>query len=220
LPSADDIDWASLRRDMVARQIEQRGVRHPGVLAAMRRVPRHLFIPDAARAQAYDDCALPLKAGQTISQPYVVAAMTQAVADRVPGKILEVGTGSGYQAAVLTEMGADVYTIEVDPDTAAEARRRLGELGFHGVHARAGDGARGWPEAAPFDGILVTAATTDVPPALLAQAAEGGRIVAPLGDAGQQSLVRWTRRGAGWERESMFPVRFVPLHGGNPMEES
>jgi len=202
------------RDAMVAEQIEARGIRDPAVLRAMRTVPRHEFVPADERAHAYDDRPLPIGHGQTISQPYIVAFMTEAAAVRPGIRVLEVGTGSGYQAAVLAEVGADVYSIEIVAPLAAEARQALARTGYERVHLRVSDGHRGWPEAAPFDAILVTAAAERVPPDLVAQLAPGGRLVIPVGDLSQDLEVH-TRGPEGITIERVLPVRFVPLVGGD-----
>jgi protein-L-isoaspartate(D-aspartate) O-methyltransferase len=199
---------------MVAEQIEARGIRDPAVLRAMRAVPRHEFVPAAERAHAYDDRPLPIGHGQTISQPYIVAFMTEAAAVHPGSRVLEVGTGSGYQAAVLAESGADVYSIEIVEPLAAEARRTLARTGYERVHLRVGDGHRGWPDAAPFDAIVVTAAAERVPPDLVAQLAPGGRLVIPVGDLSQDIEVH-THTPEGITVERVLPVRFVPLVGGD-----
>ena len=201
---------AAARSAMVAEQIEDRGVHDPEVLRAMRAVPRHEFVPVELRAEAYEDQPLPIGDGQTISQPYVVAFMTEAAAVRPGTRVLEIGTGSGYQAAVLAEVGADVYTIEIVPALARSARAALARAGYERVHARTGDGHAGWPEAAPFDAIVVTAAAPEVPPALLAQLAPGGRLVMPVGDAWQEVEIH-ERTGKGITVTRVLPVRFVPL---------
>jgi protein-L-isoaspartate(D-aspartate) O-methyltransferase len=202
---------AELRQQMVQEQIAARGLRDPGVLAAMRSVPRHEFVPPAYRDRAYQDSALPIEAGQTISQPYIVALMTE-LAEVHPGdRVLEVGTGSGYQAAVLAAMGAEVYSIEIVPRLARGARARLQRLGYL-VHLRQGDGYAGWPEHAPFRAILVTAAPPEVPAPLLSQLAVGGKLVAPVG-GGEQTLTVVSRDAAGFTRRSVIPVAFVPMTG-------
>jgi len=195
---------------MVREQIERRGVKDPRVLRAMESVPRHLFVPEPFRASAYDDGPLPIGEGQTISQPYIVAFMSEAVRPRPADRVLEVGTGSGYQTAVLSLLVGHVDTIEVRPRLAEAARTRLGELGCANVTVRVDDGHAGWPEDAPFDAIVVTAAPHEVPPALLEQLAIGGRLVIPLGTLDQE-LVRLTRREGGTDREVLLPVRFVPM---------
>jgi len=197
---------------MVARQIEGRGVRDARTLAALRKVPRHLFVPAALAGDAYADHALPIGHDQTISQPYVVAFMTEALGLRGGETVLEVGTGSGYQAAVLAEIAARVYTIEIVVPLAEEARERLARLGYRNVEVRAGDGYRGWPDKAPFDAVIVTAAAPRIPEPLKQQLKDGGRLVIPVGDW-YQELVVLTKRGDGLERRSIFPVRFVPMTG-------
>ena len=204
--------FAGMRQRMVEEQIERRGVRDARVLAAMRAVPRHLFVPDDLRARAYDDAPLPIGEGQTISQPFIVAFMTEAARVAPGDRVLEVGTGSGYQAAVLAAIGAEVMSIEILPGLAERARTALAAIGFEKVAVRTGDGFRGWPEAAPFDAVLVTAAPDEVPPPLLAQLKVGGRLVIPVG-TGTQALIRVTRTAEGFERESLLPVRFVPMTG-------
>ena len=200
------------RRRMVERQIEARGLTDERVLAVMRKVPRHEFVPPNARASAYEDRPLPIGHNQTISQPYIVAVMTDLADVDAKARVLEVGTGSGYQAAVLAELVAEVYTIEIVEPLAARAARTLERLGYASVHVRHGDGYRGWPAAAPFDAILVTAAAPTVPPALLEQLAVGGRLVIPVGDRHQQLEVH-TRTPDGVRVERSFSVRFVPMTG-------
>lgn len=200
---------------MVERQIAARDVRDPRVLAALREVPRHRFVPAEYAASAYDDCALPLAGGQTISQPYVVALMVEALALAAADRVLEVGTGSGYAAAVLSRIAAEVFTIERLEELGEHARRRLRELGYANVHVRIGDGSLGWPDAAPFAAILVSAGAPAVPPTLASQLAPGGRLVIPIGSASQgQRLLRITRRAPDTlERENLGEVMFVPLVG-------
>jgi len=196
---------------MVREQIEARGVRDPRVLAAMRRVPRHAFVPSRWDWAAYDDRALPIGEGQTISQPYVVAVMTELARVGSESKVLEVGTGSGYQAAVLAEVAGQVYSIEIVTSLAEQAARVLRELGYDELHLRTGNGWAGWPEAAPFDAIVVTAAPPTVPPALLEQLAVGGRLVIPVGEDESQELQVHERTPEGVKVRDVFPVRFVPL---------
>jgi protein-L-isoaspartate(D-aspartate) O-methyltransferase len=200
------------RQDMVARQLQRRDITDPRVLVAMGTVPRHRFVPGALVSRAYGDYPLPIGEDQTISQPYIVALMTQW-AEVAPGdKVLEVGTGSGYQAAVLAELTEKVFSIEIRPELARQAAARLKDLGYVRVQVRSGDGYQGWPEAAPFDAILVTAAAPKVPPALTAQLKEGGRLVIPLGPpGGAQTLMRYRRVQGKLVEEASLPVRFVPL---------
>ena len=200
------------REKMVTGQIEARGVSDPLVLDAMRTVPRHLFVPEPYKALAYADRPLPIGVGQTISQPYIVALMTELL--RIDGRerILEVGTGSGYQAAVLAEMGVDLYSIEIKESLAERSGKLLNTMGYGNITLRCGDGYRGWPEHAPFDAIMVTAAPDHIPEPLLAQLKEGGLLVIPVGGFFQE-LVRITRRGDDYEREKIIPVSFVPMTG-------
>ena len=209
---ADIRDIESTRARMVADQIEARGVSDPRVLAAMRAVPRHEFVPERWRESAYRDRPLPIGSGQTISQPYIVAAMTELAALQPDSRVLEVGTGCGYQAAVLQEVAAEVYTIEIVEELARSAEETLARLGYAAVRVRHGDGYRGWPEAAPFDAILVTAAAPRVPQPLLEQLSPGGRLVIPVGE-GFQELEVHTRTSHGVEVRRVFSVRFVPMTG-------
>jgi protein-L-isoaspartate(D-aspartate) O-methyltransferase len=179
----------------------------------MRKVPRHLFVPEAVRSHAYENRPLPLFEGQTISQPLIVAMMTELLEIGPESKVLEVGTGSGYQAAVLAELAGEVYSIEILPDLAAFGAANLEATGYDRVHLRVGDGYLGWPEAAPFDGILVTCAPTSVPQPLQDQLAEGGRLVIPVGDRGDQELVVQEKIGGKLVGRSVIPVRFVPMTG-------
>jgi len=197
---------------MVAAQIEERGVRDPRTLAAMRKVPRHLFVPPSLLRDAYSDHPLPIGHGQTISQPYIVAFMTEALSLRGGEKVLEIGTGSGYQAAVLAEIAARVYTIEIVAPLAEEARVRLARLGYRNVEVRAGDGYQGWAEAAPFDAVIVTAAAPRIPEPLKQQLKDGGRLVIPVGEDDQELIVV-TRRGSDYVEQRVLPVRFVPMTG-------
>jgi len=206
-------DSFAFERDaMVDQQIRARGIKAPAVLKAMREVPRHRFVPAAVRHMAYNDHALPIGSEQTISQPYIVAYMTEA-ADISPGEtVLEIGTGSGYQAAILGEVAREVYTIEIIPELAERARNTLAELGYTNVHAKAGNGYLGWPEHAPFDAILVTAAPEQVPQALVDQLASGGRMVVPVGEIVQNMMIIEKTRNGVVERRTI-PVRFVPMTG-------
>ncbi len=201
------------RQQMVDEQIAARGVEDPRVIAAMRAVPRHAFVPPRWRSLAYADRALPIDEKQTISQPYVVAVMTE-LARLVPdSRVLEVGSGSGYQAAVLAELSGEVYSIEIVEALAHAAARTLAGLGYGSVRVRHGDGYRGWPAVAPFDAILVTAAAPRVPPALLEQLAPGGRLVIPVGEGQRQYLEVHERRPGGIAVKRHFPVLFVPMTG-------
>jgi protein-L-isoaspartate(D-aspartate) O-methyltransferase len=211
-PSGAETDPTVAREAMVRNQIEARDVRDPRTLKAMREVPRHEFVPPELRDQAYADHPLPIGHRQTISQPYIVAFMTEALRLTGSEKVLEVGTGSGYQAAVLAELVDEVYSIEIVEPLAREAGERLARLGYANVHVRAGDGYRGWPEQAPFDAIMVTAAAPRVPEPLKQQLKDGGRMVLPVGDDFQE-LVVLTRRGDVFEESSVLPVRFVPMTG-------
>jgi protein-L-isoaspartate(D-aspartate) O-methyltransferase len=203
-------DPAAAREAMVAQQIAGRGLHDERVLRAMRTVPRHEFVPSELQQHAYEDHPLPIGHGQTISQPYVVAFMSGLAAVRPGTRVLEVGTGSGYQAAVLAELGADVYSIEILAPLSVQAARDLARTGYERVHLRVGDGHEGWPEAAPFDAIVVTAAAATVPPALIAQLADGGRLIIPVG-ADDQEIEVHRRSGDKVSVERVLPVRFVPL---------
>ena len=200
----------ALRRRMVAQQIRARGVTDVRVLAAMERVPRHAFVPEADRPRAYDDHPLPLASGQTISQPYIVAYMTELLALEPHHRVLEIGTGSAYQTAVLAEIAAEVWSLEVVKALAASAKTTLDRLGYRNVHLREGSGWDGWPEAAPFDRIIVTAAPDEVPTALREQLAPGGVMVVPVGSA-EQRIIRIERTADGFDQTELLPVRFVPM---------
>ena len=205
--------WEAKRRAMVATQIQPRGVNDPRVLEAMNRVPRHLFVPDKRRSLAYADSPLPIGYGQTISQPFIVAYMTQVLDLSPGGKVLEVGTGSGYQAAVLAETGAQVYSVEVIPQLHQRARQTLAQTGYDRVRLKLGDGYLGWPEKGPFEAIIVTCAAGHIPPPLLAQLGPGGRMVIPVGPPMfVQDLVLAEKDEQGRVRtRSLMAVRFVPL---------
>lgn len=198
---------------MVDEQLRRRGIHEPRLLQAMLKVPRHRFVPPEHRHLAYVDGPLPIGAGQTISQPYIVALMTQLLLLEGEEKVLEVGTGSGYQAAILGELAREVHTIERHAELAERARSLLQELGYTNVQVHIGDGSLGLAEYAPYQAILVTAAAPKAPPALLEQLADGGRLVIPVGGQWGQMLERWTRRGAHYEQEEFVPVAFVPLRG-------
>jgi protein-L-isoaspartate(D-aspartate) O-methyltransferase len=209
-----EIGPAALRERMVDRQIESRGVRDQAVLSAMRKVPRERFVPESLVELAYDDRPVPIGGGQTISKPYVVAAMTEALRLRPNDRVLEIGTRSGYAAAVLSVIAVEVYTIERLEELAESARKRLAALGYSNVHVRYGDGSLGWPEHAPYDAIIVTACGPDVPTALLEPMVIGGRLVMPIGKIDHQRLVRVERTGPErYRREILEPVVFVPLIG-------
>ena len=208
-------DYSKLRERMVKRQIAGRGVRSVPVLDAMRKVPRERFLPRGQGVFAYDDSPLPIGDGQTISQPYIVAYMAESLALAGGEKVLEIGTGSGYAAAVLAEIAAEVYTIERIEGLASMARTILGDLDYMNVHVRCGDGTLGWPEEAPYDGIVVSAGGPDVPDTLKHQLKTGGRLVIPVGRSkAYQELIRVTRIAENdFETEDLLPVRFVPLVG-------
>jgi len=202
--------YAAERVHMVRAQLRARGIEDQRVLAAMARVPRHRFVPAPIESLAYADQALPIGFDQTISQPYIVAYMTEAAAISSADRVLEIGTGSGYQAAILAELAREVYTIEIIPELATRAQALLRELGYTNVHVRAGDGYLGWKEHAPFDAIVVTAAPDHVPPALIEQLAVNGRMLIPVGTA-EQELRLLTKTAGGVMEQTMLEVRFVPL---------
>jgi protein-L-isoaspartate(D-aspartate) O-methyltransferase len=195
---------------MVEEQLKARDIKDPRVLQAMSDVPRHLFVPEGRRADAYGDWPLPIGHGQTISQPYIVAFMTQAIEVGPDHRVLEIGTGSGYQAAVLSRLAQTVYTIEIVPQLAEQARKTLASLGYDNLHVRTGNGYLGWPEHAPYDRIMVTAAPDEVPPTLLAQLKVGGLMAIPVG-TGNQELRILRRTEQGTELMATLPVRFVPM---------
>jgi len=207
-----ETDWKMQREQMVSQQIEARGVKDPLVLESMRSVARHLFVPENYRDVAYQDSPLPIGDSQTISQPYIVALMSELLEVGEGGKVLEIGTGSGYQAAVLAAMGVEVRSIEIRPRLCEHAAQTLSELSYESVQVRCGDGYGGWPEEAPFDGIIVTAAPERVPDPLLEQLAVGARMVIPVGDFYQELKVI-TRTPEGFDESSIIPVRFVPMTG-------
>ena len=212
---------AERRRRMVTEQIAGRGVDDREVLAALRAVPRHLFVPENLVHDAYRDCALPIGYGQTISQPYIVALMTSLLRLDVRSRVLEVGSGSGYQTAVLAELAGEVFTIERVPELAARAQVALRGLGYRNVTTRVGDGSVGLPEHQPYDGIMVTAAAPEPPKALLRQMADGGRLVLPIGEPGRdQMLVLLVRQGDSYTEREQIGVRFVPLVGEQGFAES
>ncbi|MBI5240410.1 MAG: protein-L-isoaspartate(D-aspartate) O-methyltransferase [Elusimicrobia bacterium] len=214
-PAVDDI--ARMRQDMVdfvARYPAEHRVDDSRVLDALRKVPRHEFVPERLRHLAYEDTPLDIGEGQTISQPYMVGFMSQAAEAKPGDKVLEVGTGSGYQAAILAELGAQVYTVEIVEPLARRARETLQRLGYAGVQVRAGDGYKGWPEQAPFDAVIVTCAPERIPQPLVDQLQEGGRLVIPLGpESSRQELLVARKSGQGLRETARMPVRFVPMTG-------
>lgn len=205
--------FAEGRRRMVRDQIAARGIADPRVLQAMARVPRHLFVDAGLWGEAYEDHPLPIGEGQTISQPYIVALMTSLL--RLTGceRVLEVGAGCGYQAAILGELAREVHTVEYRPALAARAKAALNGLGYSNVYVHVGDGSLGWPSAAPYDAILVAAFAPRVPPPLLEQLADGGRMALPVGDGGKQELQVWEKAGGALRSQEIIPVMFVPLVG-------
>ncbi|MEZ5278537.1 MAG: protein-L-isoaspartate(D-aspartate) O-methyltransferase [Opitutaceae bacterium] len=203
---------AEARARMVQRQLIGRGIRDKRVLQAFREVRRHLFVESAFLTEAYSDFPLPIGHAQTISQPYIVAAMVEAMEIGPDSVVLEIGTGSGYETAILAELASRVYTVEVIPELAEEARKRLTGMGYSNIHYRIGDGAAGWPEAGRFDGIIVSAAPRRVDPRLLDQLADGACCIVPEGDE-RQLLRKYRRRGDDCRVETLMPVRFVPLVG-------
>lgn len=212
----EEIDFTRLRETMVTRQIMDRGVNDPDVIKAMRKVPRHLFVPQKNRAFSYADHPLPIGEGQTISQPYIVAFMTEALKLKPGERVLEIGTGSGYQAAVLAELINEVYSIEIIETLGKRAQKTLGALGYKNVHIKIGDGHKGWPQKAPFDAIIVTCAPEQIPRPLVEQLKEGGRMIIPVGRKGTvQKLVRAVKRGGELKTEDVMLVRFVPMVSGD-----
>jgi protein-L-isoaspartate(D-aspartate) O-methyltransferase len=210
MPQTDTFE--ALRHKMVKSQIQNRGISNPRVLAAMRKVQRHLFVPKEYEDEAYNDYPLPIGNGQTISQPYIVAYMTEALRPESNKKVLEIGTGSGYQAAVLGEICEKVYTIEIVPELARESEERLRRLGYKNIICKSGDGYKGWPEEAPFDVIIVTAAPESIPQPLIDQLAEGGRLIVPVGPpASVQELILIIKKNGKTERKRLTFVRFVPF---------
>jgi protein-L-isoaspartate(D-aspartate) O-methyltransferase len=208
----DEIMQKRLER-MVETQIENRSITDPAVLAAMRKTPRWKFVPEDLKYRVFEDNPLPIGYGQTISQPYIVAYMTEALLLESDDRVLEIGTGSGYQAAVLAEIAAEVYTIEIIPELGERAEETLDELGYGNVHVMVGDGYKGWPEHAPFDAVIVTCAPDHIPQPLLDQLADGGRLVIPVGGTYPQELQRITRVGDDYETEFLTSVLFVPMTG-------
>jgi protein-L-isoaspartate(D-aspartate) O-methyltransferase len=212
-PPTTQADAEVLRREMVERQLRKRGIRDERVLAAMLSVPRHEFIPAELAGEAYTDHPLPIGHGQTISQPFMVAAMAEALELSGGERVLEIGAGSGYQAAVLSLLAREVYTVEMHEDLAVESAERLRRLGYANVHVHVGDGTLGWPDQAPFEAIIVTAAAPEVPPPLVAQLAEGGRLIVPVGTPDEQRLLRVEKHGDEFTQRALYHCRFVPLVG-------
>ena len=214
-PASEDPIFIEARKRMVERDLKGRDINDPKVLEIMGRVPRQLFVDPSLKSQAYADHPLPIGEGQTISQPYIVALMTQILQIKPGERVLEIGTGSGYQAAVLAELTDQVYTIEIQASLAKQAARRLKELGYDKVQVRYGDGYLGWEEFAPFDAIIVTAAADHIPPALIKQLKEGGRLVMPVGSTSYfQTLTLLTKKNGKTEIQHLLGVSFVPLTGG------
>lgn len=210
----NDADFAKLRAKMVKTQLAPRGINDADVLRAMGKVERHRFVPESQQESAYRDYPLPIGEGQTISQPYIVALMTQLLAANKDSKVLEIGTGSGYQAAVLAELAKEVYTIEIIESLGKSAEVRLRELGYENVHVRVGDGYAGWPEHAPFDGVIVTCACREAPEPLVSQLAEGGRMVIPVGSSlSYQTLMLFEKKGGVLQKKDITGCVFVPLLG-------
>lgn len=205
--------YAFERRQMVADQIERRGLKNPRLLQVFRAVPRHEFVPEEFRYRAYDDGPLPIGYGQTISQPYIVALMTSLLDLQGDEKVLEIGTGSGYQAAILARMALQVYTVERLPELAEKAKALLERSGYHNVTVLCADGSLGWTDAAPYKAIMVTAAAAGLPQPLADQLEIGGKLVLPVGDYYGQMLQLWTREPGGMAHENILPVSFVPLRG-------
>ncbi len=215
LSAGDTDDFVSLRESMVDRQIAAMGIEDPRVLEAMRKVPRHLFVPERYRALSYRDHPLPIGEDQTISQPYIVAFMTEALNLRPEDRVLEIGTGSGYQAAILAELVKEVYTIEIIEKLGKRARQTLDTLGYKNIWVKIGDGYKGWPENAPFDAIIVTCAPEQIPEALVRQLDEGGRMIIPVGRQGTvQKLVRAVKKKGRIVAKDVMYVRFVPMVKG------
>ncbi|MFP4194393.1 MAG: protein-L-isoaspartate(D-aspartate) O-methyltransferase [Desulfosalsimonas sp.] len=199
------------RMKMIRQQLKAREIENPEILAAFEKVPRHRFVPERLKKYAYADRPLPIGEGQTISQPYIVALMTRSIELKKTDRVLEIGTGSGYQAAILAELAGQVYTIEIIESLAESARRNLSETGYENVHVKTGDGFKGWPEHAPFDAIVVTCAPEKVPEPLKEQLAEGGRIVIPVGPDYDQNLVLLEKKEGELIEKQILPVRFVPM---------
>lgn len=205
--------YVGARKEMVDLQLRRRGIRDERVLAAFEEVPRHLFLPEHHRHAAYEDMPVPIGQGQTISQPYIVALMISLLGLEGDERVLEVGTGSGYEAALLSKMAAEVHTIELLPELGAAAASLIARLGYANVHVHIGDGSMGWPEAAPYPAIVVSAAAPSVPPPLLEQLSEAGRLVLPVANNHEQLLEVFTREGDDYAERVVVPVAFVPMRG-------
>src|SRR3954470_10546818 len=218
-PTAQSLrDWRLLAGEMVDKEIVAAGVKNERVIKAMRDTPRHEFVPPGERDHAYLDMALPIGNGQTISPPFVVASMTEAIDPKPGDRVLEIGTGSGYQAAILSPLVSDVYTIEIVDSLSARATRALKRLGYKNVHTRAGDGYKGWPEAAPFDKIIVTCSPEEVPKPLVEQLKEGGLMVVPVGERYRQTLYLMRKTGGKLKSEALRATLFVPMTGAAESE--
>jgi len=213
------LPFTSERFRMVAEQIERRGIRDARLLEALRTIPRHHFVPQDLRRDAYEDCPLPIGHGQTISQPYIVALMTELLCLEGTENVLEIGTGSGYQAAILACLAQTVHTVERIPELAQQAQRALAELGLENAHVHLGDGSQGWSQAAPYQGIIVTAAAPRAPQPILDQLADNGRLVIPVGSRFNQELELWSRSGEDFNLNRIIPVAFVPLRGAYGWKE-
>jgi len=204
----------AMQRKRLINEIRSQGVKDESVLKALDDVPRHMFVPMNLRDSSYENGPLPIGQGQTISQPYIVAYMTEALKLDRKDRVLEIGTGSGYQSAILSGLVNDVYSIEVLPELSRQAQKTFNEVGIDNVHLKVGDGYQGWPEEAPFDAIIVTAAPPEIPQALISQLADGGRLIAPVGGSDFQQLVLITRDGDRFFKQNLLPVRFVPMVPG------
>ena len=212
MTAAEENQWIEMRKEMVETQLRSRGIRDVRVLGAMRAIPRHLFVPESLQSRAYEDGPEPIGYGQTISQPYIVAYMTERLQIKAQDRVLEIGTGSGYQTAVLAELAKEVYTIEIVEGLYEQARRRLLALGYDQVHFKRGNGRDGWPEEAPFDKIMVTAAASEIPGIVETQLKEGGRAVIPVGETPEiQRLVLGVKEQGRLRPFETLSVRFVPL---------
>jgi protein-L-isoaspartate(D-aspartate) O-methyltransferase len=213
LPLRQQQDYVKRREEMVKSQIEKRGVEDRATLAALRKIPRHLFVPASSVDDAYDDRPLPIGYGQTISQPYIVAYMTEIIKPQSGHRVLEIGTGSGYQAAVLSEIVKEVYTIELIDSLGSQAKNRLNKLNYKNVTVKTGDGYYGWKDKSPFDAIIVTAAAEHIPPPLIEQLKEGGRMIIPVGSPFMvQQLMLVEKKNGKVRTTSLMPVRFVPFN--------